>query len=130
MQFLASTGDKGDKEWGGTQVAGVSVCNTCVAKASETCRGLWQICWPLVSLWMKSARFVCRAGHHPPRSLLVWGCYWRPLLSSLFLAVSMCLSFASLGGVKPKLDFYEVSQKAREVGHSPCPSFSGEGNSF
>lgn len=34
--------------------------NSCRTKASDICRGLWWPCWPLDSLLVKSARFVCR----------------------------------------------------------------------
>lgn len=35
----------------------------CRAKPSEICRVLWRLCWPLVSLVVKAARVLYRAGH-------------------------------------------------------------------
>lgn len=61
----------------------------------------------------KSAGFVCRAGHYLPQSLPLCGCY---CFSSLFLAVSKCLSFAGLCGVKLKPNVCVIPQKARGGG--------------
>ena len=54
----------------------------------------------------------------------------RSYFSSLFLMVSMHLSFAGLGRVKLKWDLLELSRKAREVDLSLHPSFFDKGNSF
>ena len=37
--------------------------NICRVKTSEICRVLWRLCWPLVSLVVKAARVLYRAGH-------------------------------------------------------------------
>lgn len=52
----------------------------------------------------------------------------RPCFSSLFLAISTCLSFAGLGWVKLKWILCTVPCKAREVVHSLCSYFPGKGN--
>ena len=53
-----------------------------------------------------------------------------PCFSFLFLVVSVCLSFASLGQVKLKQYLCVVPQKAREAGYSSCSSFPIKENSF
>ena len=61
---------------------------------------------------VKSAEFFCRAGHCEPQMLPLCGCYCRSTLFFLFPAVSTPLSFAILGGVKPKWDLCSVTWKA------------------
>ena len=46
---------------------------------------------------------------------------------SLFLAISICLSFDGLGGMKLKWDLHVVPKRL-ETGRSSRSSFSGEGN--
>lgn len=47
----------------------------------------------------------------------------RPWFFSLFLAVSIGLTFAIVGGVKPKQDLPALAQKAASAGHPPTLLF-------
>lgn len=72
------------------------------------------LCWSLVSLVVKAAAFVCRAGHWKPRSLL-HGCYWQPLLF-LLIPVHLCISqLCHWSQVKSMWGLHAVPWKAREA---------------
>lgn len=63
----------------------------------------WQWLWSLISSGAKSAAFVCRESHCKAQLLLLHGCYgpWFLFVPS----ISVHLSFAGLGEVKPKCPF-------------------------
>lgn len=72
-------------------MAGVSECNTRGATASEIYRGLWQLCWPLVSLLVKLSRFVYR-----PPFIKITSAMWLFLAVPAFFFVSNCIEMAPL----------------------------------
>lgn len=55
------------------------------------------------------------------------GLHWYSCSSSLFLAISICLSFDGLGGMKLKWDLHVVPKRL-ETGRASHSSFAGEGN--
>ena len=88
--------------------------NTCGVQAGGICRQFTatvlangyfsgEICW-----------VFCRAGHCELQTLPLCGCYCRSMLLLPFPAISTPLSFAILGGVKPKQDLCSVTRKAME----------------
>lgn len=54
----------------------------------------------------------------------------HPCFSSLFLTVSIHLSFVGLSQVKSKPDLSVVPSKAEETGCPLCSSFLNKGNTF
>lgn len=108
----------------------VSMMKTCGVKSSvEKSSGvLKQLFWTLVSSSVGVLAEHITGNHDHSHCISDTG---SPHPSSLFLAISIYLSFASfLGGVKPKSVFPAVSQKAGDAGQSPCSSFPSKGNSF
>lgn len=67
--------------------------DTCVVKAGENCRWLWQLCWWLVSSVTKTAGFICRSGHREMQFPLLLDCYWQPLL---FFFIPSCSYISQL----------------------------------
>lgn len=84
----------------------------------------------VISSVVKSAEFFCRASLCEPQLLFCVAAINKPCFSSLFLAESIPLRLACLGGIKPKQKLCMVPQKSGESGHSSCSSFPGEGLSF
>ena len=117
--------ETGDGSWGRVVRCAAGRVNTVAqtsvrrqGRADEIYRGLWQLCWLLISSVAKTAAVVYRA------------CYWEHscsccvagigsfFFSFLLLAISMNLSFADLlVGGETEADLQEVSKKA---GATPC----------
>lgn len=109
-------------------MSGSVTVNTCGAKSSDIFRGLWWLCWPLVSSVVESAGFVCREVHCLSQSLLlcitITPTVWLLPVGPGFLPFSyLCLflSFAGLGGVKQK------PQKAENLSPPPALPFLVKG---
>ena len=86
--------------------------NTCGTKGCKICRDPWQLCWLLVSSLVEYADFVCRAG--------LWATFFmtainRPFFSSVFVGISIYLSFSSLGGVEPKRGLSVLPQRLQKL---------------
>ena len=88
----------------------------------------WQWLWSLVSSGAKSAGFVRRESQCKAQLLLLHGCYGGPCF--FFVpSISVHLSFAGLGEVKPKCTF-ELSLKGWGRRSLTLIFFLGEVNSF
>lgn len=74
-------------------------------KKVQSAEGSWQLCWLSVSLVVKAAGVLCRAGHWEPWALqcprLILG---SSCSSSLFLAISIYLALLASGWGKTEED--------------------------
>lgn len=102
--------------------------NTCGANAGEIYRGsvvavliVVFISDEICKVFLKSKSVNCQCSHLVSANN-------SPCFSFLFIAGSICLSFTSLGEVKPKWHLNAVLLWAEEACHSP--SFSDERSTF
>lgn len=128
------------KSWGGGREtrelswwASASV-NILGAELGEICRRSKQLCWPLASSAVESARAFRRDGHWELLLLPLARGYWSLLLFFLVPIISIHLSYNSApirsgGGGEMNLVLCIVPGKARKPGHHPALSLS-EGSFF